>query len=122
MIKFIKGLQNIYPWKNNRCRFIKNIFYILLISSSVFAPFSSSLSSDDNSQNIVTESPKSFEGEEISRIEFYGNKIVSLAKINQIVTIKPGDLFNSENLKQNIKKLYEKFLISDKIDAFTAIH
>ena len=98
-------------------RFIKNIFYILIISFSVLAPFSSSLSSDDNSQNIVTESPKSFEGEEISRIEFYGNKIVLLDKINQIVTIKAGDLFNSQNLKQNIKKLYDTDYFY-KIDAF----
>lgn len=79
------------------------LFFILLLPL-IFAPIYYSNSDGINPNNELT---TSYEGKIIDRIDYYGNKIIPLDKIKEISLLKVGDSFSSENLRKDIKKLYE---------------
>jgi len=82
-------------------------FYTLIFILLVSLSFVHDSTSDDGGKSSSAIAPKvNYEGKVIDAIEFYGNKIILQDKIQDIFSIKSGDSFDSNLLKENIKELY----------------
>ena len=85
---------------------MKRVYIILFIFLTSLISIHSSLSDVSTRSNSEIDSTEKYENIKIDKVEFYGNKIILLDKIQDIFSIKSGDLFNSNNLKKNIRELY----------------
>ena len=85
---------------------MKRVYIILFIFLTSLISIHSSLSDVSTLSNSEIDSTEKYENIKIDKAEFYGNKIILLDKIQDIFSIKSGDLFNSNNLKKNIRELY----------------
>tara|TARA_B100001142_G_scaffold75704_1_gene76368 strand:- start:1064 stop:3412 length:2349 start_codon:yes stop_codon:yes gene_type:complete len=87
-------------------RNMKKALYLMIICLVFLMPLNSSKSDAVNSLDSDSKQSFSNEGATLDKVEFYGNKIILIDKIQEIFSIKPGDAFSGENLKDNIKALY----------------
>ena len=87
-------------------RNMKKALYLMIICLAFLMPLNSSKSDAVNSLDSDSKQSFSNEGVTLDKVEFYGNKIILIDKIQEIFSIKSGDAFSSENLKDNIKALY----------------
>ena len=99
-------------------RNMKKVLYLMIICLAFLMPLNSSKSDAVNSLDSDPKQSFSHEGATLDKVEFYGNKIILIDKIQEIFSIKPGDAFNGENLKDNIRALYATNYFY-KIDAVT---
>ena len=86
---------------------MRNFLFTALFLLFVFIPAITIFGDVTKKPSTNTETISSYEGVVIDRIDYYGNRIILLDKIKEIVSINPKDKFTSESLKNNIKKLYD---------------
>tara|TARA_Y100001970_G_scaffold190146_1_gene231216 strand:- start:1294 stop:3615 length:2322 start_codon:yes stop_codon:yes gene_type:complete len=86
---------------------LRNFLFTALFLLFVFIPAITIFGDVTKKPSTNTETISSYEGVVIDRIDYYGNRIILLDKIKEIVSINPKDKFTSESLKNNIKKLYD---------------
>ena len=85
---------------------MKRVYIIIFVFLTSLISIHSSLCDVSTHSNSEIDSTEKYENIKIDKVEFYGNKIILLDKIQDIFSIKSGDLFNSNNLKKNIRELY----------------
>ncbi|MBT3476061.1 outer membrane protein assembly factor BamA [bacterium] len=85
---------------------MRKILYFIIISFVFLTPLGPSRSESVNSVSFNSEQNISYEGSTLDKVEFYGNKIILLDKIQEVFSLKSGDVFKNEDLKEGIKALY----------------
>jgi len=75
-------------------RNMKKALYLMIICLAFLMPLNSSKSDAVNSLDSNSKQSFSNEGATLDKVEFYGNKIILIDKIQEIFSIKPGDAFS----------------------------
>ena len=91
----------------------------ILVFILLFIPLSFNSFSDSSNSFIEKKSSRleELEGKKITKIVFFGNKIILNERVEQIMSVEAGDLYNHEKIKADIKTLYSTQYFY-KIDLF----
>ena len=85
--------------------------YLLIIVAILTLSVNNSFAADEYSIPALSDDSK------ISKIEFQGNHLINEADIIKVMNLQVGDVYNKDNVQQNLKAIYKTGYFSEKMKA-----